>query len=62
MNKTIIYYTANREDPVFEQKITDDMLSKAGDMIITVRGCGHMLRTSMPEPMDSGYGEGIRAD
>ena len=32
MNKTIIYYTANREDPVFEQKIIDDMLSKKGDI------------------------------
>jgi len=34
MNKTILYYTANREDPVFEQKIIDDMKSKAGDMPI----------------------------
>ena len=34
MKKTIIYYTGNREDPVFEQKIIDDMLSKAGDMPI----------------------------
>lgn len=33
-SKTIIYYTANREDPVFEQKIIDDMLSKAGNMPI----------------------------
>jgi len=32
MDKTIIYYTANREK--FEQKIIDDMLSKAGDIPI----------------------------
>lgn len=34
MKKTIIYYTSNREDPAFEQKIIDDMLSKAGDIPI----------------------------
>lgn len=34
MDKTIIYYTSNREDPVFEQKIIDDMLSKAGNIPI----------------------------
>lgn len=28
MKKTIIYYTSNREDPIFEQKVIDDMLSK----------------------------------
>lgn len=33
-NKTIIYYTANREDSAFEQKVIDDMLSKVGDMPI----------------------------
>lgn len=32
MNKTIIYYTANRER--FEQKIVDDMLSKVGNLPI----------------------------
>ena len=31
MDKTIIYYTANKENPIFEQKIIDDMLSKKGD-------------------------------
>lgn len=34
MNKTIVYYSANREDPKFEQKIVDDMLSKRGDIPI----------------------------
>jgi len=34
MKKTIIYYTSNREDPEFEQKIIDDMLSKKGDIPI----------------------------
>ena len=33
-------------------------LLKAGDMITTIRGCGHMLRTSTPEPRDSDYTEG----
>lgn len=33
-SKTIIYYTANKEDPKFEQKVIDDMLSKAGDIPI----------------------------
>lgn len=31
-SKTIIYYTSNHEDPIFEQKIIDDMLSKKGDL------------------------------
>lgn len=34
MNKTILYYTSNHEDPEFEQKIIDDMLTKAGDIPI----------------------------
>lgn len=34
MKKTIIYYTSNREDPIFEQKVIDDMLSKAGNLPI----------------------------
>lgn len=34
MDKTIIYYTANRENPIFEQKIIDDMLTKKGDLPI----------------------------
>lgn len=34
MTKTIIYYTSNREDPAFEKKIIDDMLSKKGDLPI----------------------------
>ena len=34
MKKTIIYYTSNREDPKMEQKVIDDMLSKAGNMPI----------------------------
>ena len=33
-NKTIIYYSSNREDPAMEQKVIEDMLSKAGDMPI----------------------------
>jgi len=32
MSKTIIYYTSNHEDPTFEQKIIDDLLSKKGDL------------------------------
>lgn len=32
MNKTIIYYTSNQEDPIFEQKIIEDMLSKKGSL------------------------------
>lgn len=31
MDKTIIYYTSNREEEAFEQKIIDDMLSKSGN-------------------------------
>jgi len=34
MDKTILYYSSNREDPVFEQKIVDDLLSKAGNLPI----------------------------
>lgn len=33
-DKTIIYYTANTESKVFEQKIIDDLLKKAGDIPI----------------------------
>ena len=33
-NKTILYYTANTESPVFEQKIIDDLKQKAGDIPI----------------------------
>jgi hypothetical protein len=29
---TVIYYTSNREDPVFEQKVRDDIQSKIGDL------------------------------
>ncbi len=32
MKKTIIYYTSNHEDPIFEQKIIADLLSKKGDL------------------------------
>lgn len=34
MNKTIIYYTSNREKPEMEKKIIDDMLSKSGNIPI----------------------------
>src|SRR3989344_9360751 len=34
MNKTIIYYTSNHEEPIFEQKIIDDMFSKKGNLPI----------------------------
>src|SRR3990172_149397 len=34
MNKTIIYYTSNREDPKMEQKVIDDMLAKSGNIPI----------------------------
>lgn len=34
MDKTILYYTSNREEPTLEQKIIDDMLSKKGDLPI----------------------------
>lgn len=34
MSKTIIYYTANREDPEMEQKVIDDMLAKSGNIPI----------------------------
>lgn len=34
MSKTIIYYTSNRENPTFERKIIDDMLSKTGNIPI----------------------------
>lgn len=33
-DKTIIYYTANTEDPVFESRIRDDLKKKAGDIPI----------------------------
>jgi hypothetical protein len=33
-DKTIIYYTANAEDPMFEQRIRDDLKKKAGDIPI----------------------------
>jgi hypothetical protein len=33
-DKTIIYYSANTEDPVFEQRIIDDLKKKAGDIPI----------------------------
>ncbi|MCR4324230.1 MAG: hypothetical protein NUV69_00905 [Candidatus Curtissbacteria bacterium] len=34
MNKTIIYYTSNHEDPAFEQKIIDCLLENCGDVPI----------------------------
>lgn len=34
MNKTILYYTSNRENPEFEKKIIDNLLSKSGDIPI----------------------------
>lgn len=34
MDKTIIYYTANQEDPKFEQKIIDNLKKQAGDIPI----------------------------
>jgi hypothetical protein len=34
MDRTIIYYTANQEDVVFEQKIIDDLREKAGEIPI----------------------------
>lgn len=33
-DRTIIYYTANTEDPKFEQRIIDDLKKKAGDIPI----------------------------
>ena len=33
-DKTIIYYTANREDPAFEQKIMDNIMANKGDLPI----------------------------
>ena len=33
-DRTIIYYTASNEDPVFEKNITDDLKKKAGDIPI----------------------------
>lgn len=33
-NKTIIYYTSNREDPVFEKKIQDNIMANKGDIPI----------------------------
>ena len=34
MNKTIIYYTSNREKPEFEQKIIDNLVKQAGNIPI----------------------------
>lgn len=34
MNKTIIYYTSNKEDPEFERKIQENLLSVCGDIPI----------------------------
>jgi hypothetical protein len=34
MNKTILYYTSNQEDPGFERKIREDLLSKCGNLPI----------------------------
>jgi len=33
-DRTIIYYTGCTEDPVFEQRIIDDLKKKAGDIPI----------------------------
>lgn len=33
-DRTICYYSANTEDPVFEKRITDDLKKKAGDIPI----------------------------
>jgi len=44
-NRTILYYSANREDPAFEKRITDDLKKKAGD--IPIISVSH-------EPMDLG--------
>jgi hypothetical protein len=45
-DKTIIYYTANTEDPAFEQRIRDDLKKKAGSIpIISVSR----------KPIDLGY-------
>ena len=34
MNKSIIYYTANMEDPKFENKIISNLKKQAGDIPI----------------------------
>jgi hypothetical protein len=34
MNSTLIYYSANIENPIFEQKIIDNIKTQAGDMPI----------------------------
>lgn len=34
IDRTIVYYSACTEDPVFERRIRDDLLSKAGDIPI----------------------------
>jgi len=34
MEKTILYYSANTADPIFEQRIIDDLKKKAGDIPI----------------------------
>ncbi len=33
-DRTVVYYSANQEDPVFEQKIIDDLKKKAGNIPI----------------------------
>jgi hypothetical protein len=32
MNKTVIYYSSNREDPAYEERIAKDLLTKIGNM------------------------------
>jgi len=34
MDKTILYYSSSQEDPIFEQKIIDDLKKKAGNIPI----------------------------
>lgn len=45
-DRTIIYYTANQEDPVFEQKVIDHLLENAGDIPIV---------SVSRKPMDLGH-------
>lgn len=46
MTTTILYYTSNREEPSFEAKIIQDMLSKKGDLpVISIS----------QKPMEVGY-------
>ena len=33
-NRTIIYYTSNREDPSFEEKIRANILKEKGDILV----------------------------